>query len=144
MVFSDPPLPVFYFQKSFWGHHWSINTCLGVYLNSLLLIKLDVDILICTLYENFSAIFSYDRMGRSHGSCHIFRTLKQGWAHCIDWYFEPRKIPYSNQLPKQHVLPDWHKDLTFHFILNKSFQFQAQGLEHNWICHRINDSELSP
>ncbi len=60
-------------------------------------------------------------MGRSHGSCHIFKPLKQGWASCVNRYFEPNDIPYSNLLPKQLVLPDWHKNLTFHFPLNKSF-----------------------
>lgn len=109
------------FKKSFWGHHWSFNIYLGVYLNSLLLIKLDVDMFIYTLYENFSAIFSYDWMGCSHGSCHIFKPLKKGWACCVNWYSEPSNSPYSNQLPKQPILPEWHKDLTFHFILNKPF-----------------------
>ena len=83
-------------------------------------------------------------MGRNHGSFHIFKLLKQGWACCINWYSEPNNSPYSNRIPKQPVLPDWHKDLTFHFLLNKSFQFQAQGLEKNWIFHRVYGSELSP
>lgn len=123
MGFINLPLPVPYFQKSFWGHHWSVNTCLGVYHSSLRFIKFDVDMFICTLYENFSAVFSYDLMGRSHGSCHIFKLLKQGWACCINRYSEPSNSPYSNRLPEQPVLPDWHKGLTFHFLLNKSFQF---------------------
>jgi len=123
MGFIDPPLLVFYFQKSFQGHHWSVNTCLGVYFISLSLIKLDVDMFMCTLCKDFSAIFLYDWMGHSHGSCHIFKPLKQGWACCVNWYSKANNSPYSNRLPKQLVLPDWHKDSTFHFLLNKSFQF---------------------
>lgn len=63
MEFIDLRLPISYFQKSFWGHHWSVNTYLGVYVNDLLLIKLDVDMFIYTLYENFNAIFSLIEWG---------------------------------------------------------------------------------